>query len=216
MKPIFIARQGRLPSGLLGHIVARVMARETAPENDQTLSYLDLSPDERILEIGYGHGRTLGLVARAAKGIKCAGIDFSEVMMRVARARNRNLIRSGALELRHGDSANMPWKACRFDKVFSVHTVYFWNDIDTQFKEIGRVLRPNGCFLLCYRPGEDEGFADQFPQSVYTIRTIEEIEAAFRKAGFERIETQTLAGPRGLLAWTSGRMPQWQEGQSLE
>jgi len=30
-KPEFIARQGRRPSGVLGHLVARIMARETRP-----------------------------------------------------------------------------------------------------------------------------------------------------------------------------------------
>jgi hypothetical protein len=33
-KPRLIAKQGRKPSGLLGQIVARVMAKETADEND--------------------------------------------------------------------------------------------------------------------------------------------------------------------------------------
>ncbi len=41
-KPQFIAEQGRKPSGLLGQIVARVMAKETADENDFALKLLQL------------------------------------------------------------------------------------------------------------------------------------------------------------------------------
>jgi hypothetical protein len=51
-KPLFIARQGRRPVGLFGHIVARVMARETAPENARTLDLLDLRTGDRVLEVG--------------------------------------------------------------------------------------------------------------------------------------------------------------------
>jgi hypothetical protein len=39
-KPRFIAEQDRKPSGLLGQIVARVMAKETAGENDLALDLL--------------------------------------------------------------------------------------------------------------------------------------------------------------------------------
>ncbi|SRR5216684_4210752 len=55
-KPQFIAKQGRKPSGLPGQIVARVIAKETADENDFVLELLQLQPEDTVLEIGCGHG----------------------------------------------------------------------------------------------------------------------------------------------------------------
>jgi predicted acyl esterase len=53
-KPRFIAEQGRKPTGLLGQIVARVMAKQTADANDFALKLLQLRPDDAVLEIGSG------------------------------------------------------------------------------------------------------------------------------------------------------------------
>ena len=58
-----IARQSRRPSGWLGEIVARVMAFETARANRFALERLNAREGEAILEIGCGHGRTLGRLA---------------------------------------------------------------------------------------------------------------------------------------------------------
>src|SRR5438552_513133 len=53
-RPVFIARQGRRPSGLLGQIVARVMAHETARDNAKAIDLLDVQPTDRVLDIGTG------------------------------------------------------------------------------------------------------------------------------------------------------------------
>jgi SAM-dependent methyltransferase len=76
-KPLFLARQGRRPHGLLGDLVGRLMARETAPENDVALDLLALEPHERLVEIGCGHGHTLAKAAALAPGAAHAGLDFS-------------------------------------------------------------------------------------------------------------------------------------------
>jgi len=48
-KPELIARQSAHPRGLLGHVVARVMALETAPLNRRVLALVEPKPGERIL-----------------------------------------------------------------------------------------------------------------------------------------------------------------------
>ena len=76
----FIAEQGRKPTGLLGQIVARVMAKQTADANDFALKLLQLRPDDAVLEIGSGHGDTLAKAANTASRGFLSGIDFSMVM----------------------------------------------------------------------------------------------------------------------------------------
>lgn len=55
-RPEFIARQARCPSGVLGHLLARVMAIETAADNERALQLLALRPADQVPEIGFGHG----------------------------------------------------------------------------------------------------------------------------------------------------------------
>ncbi len=200
-KPTFIARQGRRPSGLLGYIVASIMASETAPENEVTLDLLGLEDGDRVLEIGCGHGATLKKAAGKAKGLQLDGIDFSEVMLRVARRRNRVLMAANRLALIHGDSAHLPYGNDRFDKVFSVHTIYFWARPVLYMREILRVLAPGGRFVLGFRPGEDPAFSAAFPASIYNFRPAAKIEAMLRDSGFCSVCRQSRDLNGKTMAW---------------
>ena len=93
-KPELIARQSRRPSGWLGEIVARVMALETRPANRIALEQLAVRPGETVLEVGCGHGRTLARLAKTPRAW-LAGIDPSEVMVRLARKRMRPWVDAG-------------------------------------------------------------------------------------------------------------------------
>jgi hypothetical protein len=57
-RPEFIAMQAAHPRGLVGRLLFRVMAAETLAVNERALQLLELEPNSRVLEIGFGHGRT--------------------------------------------------------------------------------------------------------------------------------------------------------------
>lgn len=184
-KPLLIARQGRRPSGLLGEIVARIMARETAPENRRALDLLRLAPGERVLEIGSGHGHSLAKAADLAPGATFAGLDFSQVMHRYALRRHRRLVGEGRLAFSLGVSDRLPYPAESFDKVFAVHTIYFWTTPLDHLREARRVLRPGGRLVLGFRAAEDPAFRATVPEAVYAIRPRAEVVELVRQAGFE-------------------------------
>jgi ubiquinone/menaquinone biosynthesis C-methylase UbiE len=184
-KPQFIAKQGRKPSGLLGQIVARVMAKETADENDFALKLLQLQPDDAVLEIGCGHGDTLAKAANAAsRGVLC-GIDFSPVMHGHAMRRHRRLVAEKRIEFRLGSSDRLPFDDQSFDKVFAVHTVYFWKAPLDHLTEARRVLKPEGVFVLGFRPAEDVLFRATYPSEVYHIRPEADVAKLATDAGFD-------------------------------
>jgi ubiquinone/menaquinone biosynthesis C-methylase UbiE len=83
-RPEFIARQASNPSGLLGRLLFRVMAAETLAVNERTLELLAPEPSARILEVGFGHGRTLLRAAEMAPSGFVAGIDISTDMATAA------------------------------------------------------------------------------------------------------------------------------------
>ena len=183
-RPEFIARQARQPSGPFGYIVAWIMARETACDNAHTLDLLGISEGDRILEVGCGHGATLGEVVERASNTRVTGLDFSQVMVNVARERNDRLIAEGRVKIELGDSASLRYGNESFEKVFSVHTLYFWSEPEQHLREICRVLVPGGRLVLGFRSGEDQGTVSQFPSSVYRFRTGDEVAGLAARCGF--------------------------------
>lgn len=184
--PEFIARQGRCPSGLLGRTLAHVMASETVGENAMALKLLELQPDDQVLEIGFGHGRTLTRAAEILQDGLVAGVDPSEEMLKVATRHNKSLILQGRIELKLGDSRRIPYEDHRFSKVYSVHTIYFWSEPIKGLQEIRRVMRKDGRFVLGLRPKDEKALAE-FPASVYTFYTAHQVQLLLRRAGFVQI-----------------------------
>ncbi|MCI0403411.1 MAG: class I SAM-dependent methyltransferase [Acidobacteria bacterium] len=193
-RPEFIAKLARFPSGLLGRLLARLMAAETARENAMALQLLDLQADDSVLEIGFGHGKTLGRAAQAVERGFLAGLDPSHDMCRMATRRHQGLIAQGRLELKLGDSRSIPYEDRRFAKIFSVNTIYFWSDPAQDLREIRRVLKRGGRFVLGFHPTDDRVLAD-FPASVYRFYSREEVRSLLQNAGFEEIRIAELPDP---------------------
>lgn len=203
-KPRFIAEQGRKPSGLLGQIVARVMAKETADENEFALKLLQLQPEDAVLEVGCGHGDTLAKAANAvSRGLLC-GIDFSPVMHGHAMRRHRRLVAEKRIEFRLGSSDRLPFEAQSFDKVLAVHTIYFWNAPLDHLAEARRVLKPEGRFVLGFRPAEDAGFRATYPSEVYHIRPEAEVAQLATDAGFEVLDVRSHTSEKKRLSFLIG------------
>ncbi len=186
------------------------MARETLAANRIALDLLGLQPDDQVLEIGCGHGEALAAAAERVIAGFLAGVDHSEVMLRIARSRNARLLRSGRMELMLADSRRIPYPDGRFNKVFATHAIYFWSDLKEQMKEIRRVMSDRGRLVLCYRPLEDASFANAFPESVYSMRSIGQTETLVAQAGFDGVQTsckrQCSTSERqcpAMLAWTT-------------
>ena len=184
-RPEFIARQSRHPSGVLGWIIGKIMAQETAALNVAVLDALDLQPTDHVLEVGFGHGRTIERAARVVTRGLVAGVDISETMTRMASRRCRPLIEQGRVQLEVGDSSRLPFPDQHFDKAYSVHTIYFWADPMTHLREIRRVLKFGGRLAIGLRPkGANSGAAD-FPDSVYTFYKTNAVRDLLIESGFE-------------------------------
>jgi ubiquinone/menaquinone biosynthesis C-methylase UbiE len=167
------------------------MASETASFNEEVLAALAPSAGERILEVGFGHGRTLATAAERATGAWIAGVDASADAVRVAEGFCRALIERGQVELRLGESTALPWPDATFDKVFSVHTLYFWSDPEKDLRGLARVLRPGGLLIIGFREKSEAAVAS-FPPPVYRFRSESEVVALVYSAGFVSADVKRL------------------------
>lgn len=181
------------------------MVHETAAANDAVLAALALADTDRVLDVGCGPGRTVERAALATPRGYVAGVDLSDEMLRVAANRCRSSIDAGRVELRHGDAAALPYDAGSFDKVLSVHTLYFWADAAVVVRELHRVLAPGGRLVLGFRSKEDASFVASFPTSVYRFHARNDVTGLLFDAGFERVVAGDGGGITLVTAVRGGR-----------
>ncbi|MBI3439255.1 MAG: methyltransferase domain-containing protein [Proteobacteria bacterium] len=183
-RPRFIASQARHARGLLGWLIAFIMARETWAQNQRAVESLGVLPGDHVLDIGCGPGRSLAMLAAQARDGRVVGADPSQLMAEVAARRNRKLINSGQVDVVMASAASLPFEDGVFDNVLCVHVVYFWNDLAAAFAEIARVLKPGGQLALLFRTNADVKAVQAFPAEVYSFRSLADVIAPLEAAGF--------------------------------
>jgi SAM-dependent methyltransferase len=186
-RPEFIARQSSCPSGWLGRVIARIMARETTVENTRALKLLDPRPEDVVLEIGFGHGRVIAELASRCPQGRVWGLDSSPTMVQMATRLNQAAVDRGLVQLDVGDSRALPYASATFDCVLTVHTIYFWSQPLDHLRQILRVLKPGGKLVVGFKP-DSERFRSAFPVSIYTFRSQKQIRELLFAAGFEHIQ----------------------------
>jgi ubiquinone/menaquinone biosynthesis C-methylase UbiE len=179
------------------------MSHETARENAIAIELLQLEPTDRVLELGFGHGRTIRNIVERVPAGHVAGVDFSATMLRLASSVNRDVIAQGRVELQQGDSASLAYPDQAFDKLLAVHTIYFWEDPAAHLRECRRVLRPGGLLVLGFRPREQAPIAD-FPTTVYNFRSVAEICELLR-AGFATSEVTESRLAKRVITFVTAR-----------
>jgi len=147
------------PTGALGRLVGRLMAIKNARMNELAVEMLDIQPDDQALEIGFGHGRTIRMIAERAKAGFVAGVDLSDVMAHQAAKYNLDLIVAGRVEVCQGSVADLPYECGRFTKALAVNNYQFWPNAELNLVEVHRVMREGGLLVLCLRMHSANRFA---------------------------------------------------------
>ena len=184
-----INRQAASPSGLFGRFLGALWRREHARVNAEALDRLDVLPGHRVLEIGSGPGEALRQAVRRARGGKVLGIDVSDLMVRLACDRNRRAVARGEVEIRLGDGATLGLEAQAFDRIFSVHCIYFWRDLEGMLAQLAAALRPEGKLVLAFRP-EGDDIPARFRDPTYRFPRPEDVEAALQRVGLDLVQLE--------------------------
>jgi ubiquinone/menaquinone biosynthesis C-methylase UbiE len=149
--PQQLAAQLRKPHGFMARKVTERMNALNRVLYGSAWKALELQDGMHVLEIGFGNGLFFGDLSREANGLHLYGLDFSQEMVNEAAARNKDLIASGTLQLAHRPSDRMPFAEARFDRIFCINVIYFWDDPAAHLREVRRVLKPGGTFTAVLR-----------------------------------------------------------------
>ncbi len=183
-----IVRQFGNPSGLLGAVAGFIMrVRPSNRErNARTVALLDIRPQDRVLEVGFGPGLALERCAALASSGKVVGIDHSELMLRQASRRNANAVATGRMELLLGSVERLPVFSARFDKVLAVNVFMFWSDPVAVLRGLRQVMSTGGAIALTLQPRRRGATRDD------TQAAAERMAAALRNAGFGDVRIEIL------------------------
>ncbi|MFR2892600.1 class I SAM-dependent methyltransferase, partial [Peptoniphilus grossensis] len=110
-------------------------------------SYLNIDKDYIVLDLGCGGGRNIEYFL--TKADKVYGLDHSNTSVKMASEINKKAIDTGRCKILVGDVKNLPFEDESIDIVTAFETIYFWDDIEECFREIYRVLKKEGQFLIC-------------------------------------------------------------------
>lgn len=163
----FLATQLRKPDGEPGRQVGEKMNESNLYINKFTIEELKVAPGDKILEIGMGNGFFIKEIVFSADSVEYFGCDFSETMIAEASKINKQHIADGRVHLHLAAAEALPFDNETFDKIFTVNTIYFWEDLEATFKELKRVLKPGGRLLISVRP---ESSMQKYPFTKYGFR----------------------------------------------
>jgi ubiquinone/menaquinone biosynthesis C-methylase UbiE len=116
------------------------MVKNNRKAYEMLISDMSLQKNEKILEIGYGPGTGIRTIAESCPDCTIHGIDFSELMYKMACKYNRNLIEQGRVQLQYGDFLEVPLTQAGFDKIFCLNVIYFWNKLKDPFDKVFSLL----------------------------------------------------------------------------
>ena len=146
-----LAAQLRQPSGEAGVQTGEWMNKGNVHINLDTLETLDAIGGDNILEIGMGNGFFVHHIVQKDSTIKYTGADFSEVMVAESKRINAPWVNSGQAAFVLCNADLLLFKDNTFNKVFTINTIYFWDDPIKILGEIERVLQPKGKLIITLR-----------------------------------------------------------------
>ncbi len=105
---------------------------------------LNIRPNERVLEIGCGHGVAATLVCERLEEGHLTAIDRSAKMIQAATRRNAAYVKAGRVDFLVASLEDLDLGDRRFDKIFAVRVGLFHRDPERARRLVERWLAPGG------------------------------------------------------------------------
>jgi SAM-dependent methyltransferase len=113
---------------------------QQVPTYEAALARVDLTPGQRVLDVGCGVGAFLGLVTN--RGARASGLDASEALVALARERVPQA------DVRIGEMQALPYQHDSFDLVTGFNSFFFADDFVAAVREAGRVAKPGARVVI--------------------------------------------------------------------
>ncbi len=184
-----LASQLMCPNGEKGVEVAAMMNDTNIGMTKTAIDTLNLVPEMNVLEIGPGNAGHLTYLFEKEPHLIYTGLDISELMVEEALRLNQLLVESKKADFVLYNGTDIPFENNSFDAVYTVNTIYFWENPLKFLAEIRRVMKTGGSFALTFA---EASFMEQLPftKFVFTLYDQKQVAEMAQSVGFkvEKIE----------------------------
>ncbi len=193
----------RKPEGFGGKIMVAMMNLGHSAVARWGLQFLELAPDAMVLDCGCGGGANMKrLLKKCPQGI-VKGIDYSSVSVEKSKKVNEVAVTKRRCDVLCASVAELPFESEQFDAVTAFETVYFWPDLPQCFREVYRVLKPGGTFLICNESNGDSDKDERWTEIIggMTIYKDVELKAYLEQGGFHDVQIHKKKSWLCITAW---------------
>lgn len=132
----------RKPQGSSGQQMLKRMNESHYPLTSWALDHLNILEEDAILDIGCGGGATLQRLHKQYPEASLYGVDHSEIAVQTAQELNPDL------DIQQASVEKLPFEDNKFEKIITVESFYFWPKPMENVKEVARVLKSGGKFMI--------------------------------------------------------------------
>ena len=179
--------QPMLPRGFAGRLTLIGMNIGHKSIYSNVAKVLELRPGDDLLEVGCGNGHFLKKYASHVHSV--AGLDLSELSVKMAKEKHKDRIRSGTAEFVQGEASQLPWEDGKFSVVITMGSFIAFPKPLESLKEMHRVLRPGGRALVSIEWNAEDGLDHTKEIKGYGmwLWTEDDVRAVTKEAGFSDI-----------------------------
>ena len=176
----------RNPVGLGGKIMVALMNLGHSPVARWGLRFLELTPDAEVLDCGCGGGANIKRLLKLCPKGTVWGIDYSPVSVEKSKRVNEAAVTKGRCDVLRASVTELPFESEQFNAVTAFEPVYFWPDLPQCFREVWRVLKSGGTFLICNESNGDTDKDEKWTEIIggMTIYKDIELKSCLEQAGF--------------------------------
>jgi predicted TPR repeat methyltransferase len=151
------------------------------------LCYDLVKPGDKLLDIGIGTGLCSSLFFK--HGLEIYGLDSSNEML--AMCKKKGITQ----ELKNWDLLDLPlpYSDAKFDIIISGGVFHFFEDLQTIFKEIARLIKPNGIFAFTTKTFSEalpiDSFSKYSSEGIFVFSHSDHyIHQHLKKNGFQHLK----------------------------
>lgn len=178
------------PEGIGGKIMVNMMNAGHSSMAEWGFTHMEIQSDNVCLDIGCGGGANVKkLLVKTPYG-KVIGIDYSEVSVIKSSKINKAEIENKHCEILQGNVMKLPFRKETFDIITAFETIYFWPDINEAFKQVYRVLKVSGTFMICNESNGENSKEEKWTKIIQGMKIYnsEQIKKSLEDAGFTDIK----------------------------